>query len=188
MKKILSIILVFYGFCSYAQSQICCDKPEFHIHVLMNKEIEEDALLQQDELTSVFETYNIVAVPYNPHSQYQTIFNLAGCGDEEQAAKDLNTTDLFLTVTISQIIPIHNEQDAIHTVSSIVLKFENPVSNVLKLTLQTNKNEIKIFDLQGKRLLQQNIEQSSEVNVSMLPKGTYVLVVNDSESLTFIKQ
>ncbi|MBP5725271.1 MAG: T9SS type A sorting domain-containing protein [Bacteroidales bacterium] len=64
----------------------------------------------------------------------------------------------------------------------------NPVKDYLTLTLPTDNNEIKIFDLQGKLLLQQNVEFSAELNVSMLPKGTYVLVVNNSESLTFIKQ
>ncbi|MBR5434724.1 MAG: T9SS type A sorting domain-containing protein [Bacteroidales bacterium] len=51
-----------------------------------------------------------------------------------------------------------------------------------------SNNEIRIFDLQGKLLLQQNVGQSAEVNVSMLPKGTYVLMVNNLERRTFIKQ
>ena len=64
----------------------------------------------------------------------------------------------------------------------------NPVKDILTLTLPSANNEIKIFDLQGKLLLQQNVGFSAEINVSMLPIGTYVLVVNNSERLTFIKQ
>jgi len=64
----------------------------------------------------------------------------------------------------------------------------NPVKDILTLTLPTDNNEIKIYDLQGKLLLQQNVGFSAEINVSMLPAGTYVLVVNNSERLTFIKQ
>ena len=64
----------------------------------------------------------------------------------------------------------------------------NPVKDILTLTLSTDNNEIRIFDLQGKLLLQQNVGFSTEVNVSMLPKGTYVLMVNNLERRTFIKQ
>ncbi|MBR4497638.1 MAG: T9SS type A sorting domain-containing protein [Bacteroidales bacterium] len=58
----------------------------------------------------------------------------------------------------------------------------------MTLTLPSANNEIKIFDLQGKLLLLQNVGFSAEVNVSMLPKGTYVLMVNNLERRTFIKQ
>ena len=63
----------------------------------------------------------------------------------------------------------------------------NPVKDNLILTLPKANNEIKIFDLQGKLLLQDNVGFSAEVNVSMLPTGTYVLVVN-GESYKFVKE
>ena len=63
----------------------------------------------------------------------------------------------------------------------------NPIKDVLILTLPTDNSEIKIFDLQGKLLLQQNVGVSAEINVSMLPIGTYVLVVN-GESYKFVKE
>ena len=63
----------------------------------------------------------------------------------------------------------------------------NPVKDYLTITLPTDNNEIRIFDLQGKLLLQQNVGFSAEVNVSMLPTGTYVLVVN-GESYKFVKE
>ena len=80
------------------------------------------------------------------------------------------------------------EKTAINTILSQIKISPNPVHDELHLTLPNAENEIKIYDLQGKLLLQQNVEFSAELNVSMLPKGTYVLVVNNSESLTFIKQ
>ena len=64
----------------------------------------------------------------------------------------------------------------------------NPVKDVLNLTLPTANNEIKIFDLQGKLLLQQNVGETATIHVSMLQTGTYVLIINNSESLTFVKQ
>ena len=63
----------------------------------------------------------------------------------------------------------------------------NPVKDKLTLTLSQAENEIKIFDLQGKLLLQQNVGFSAEINVSMLQTGTYVLVVN-GESYKFVKE
>ncbi len=65
--------------------------------------------------------------------------------------------------------------------------FPNPVKNKLTLSLPKAENEVKIFDLQGKLLLQQNVGFSSEINVSMLPTGMYVLVVN-GESYKFVKE
>ena len=64
----------------------------------------------------------------------------------------------------------------------------NPVKDYLTLTLPTDNNEIKIFDLQGKLLLQQEVGQTAQITVSMLQIGTYVLIINNSESLTFVKQ
>ena len=71
------------------------------------------------------------------------------------------------------------------TLSSYYLS-PNPVKDILTLTLPSANNEIKIFDLQGKLWLQQKVGFSAEVNVSMLPMGTYMLVVN-GESYKFIK-
>ncbi len=63
----------------------------------------------------------------------------------------------------------------------------NPVKDKLTLTFLNAENEIKIFDLQGKLWLQQNVGFSAEIIVSMLPAGTYVLVVN-GESYKFVKE
>lgn len=63
----------------------------------------------------------------------------------------------------------------------------NPVKDILTLTLPNAENEIKIFDLQGKLWLQQSVGYSAEINVSMLPAGMYVLVVNE-ESYKFVKE
>ena len=60
-------------------------------------------------------------------------------------------------------------------------------NDYLTLTLPTDNNEIKILDLQGKLLLQQNVGFSAEVNVSMLSVGPDVVVVN-GESYKFVKE
>ena len=64
----------------------------------------------------------------------------------------------------------------------------NPVKDKLTLTLPTNNNKIQIFDIQGKLVLQTECGETASIHVSMLPKGVYTLVVNNSGSQTFIKQ
>ena len=81
-----------------------------------------------------------------------------------------------------------NEKLAILESDNVVSLSPNPVKDILTLTLPTANNEIKIFDLQGKLFLQQNVGFSAEINVLSLKTGTDVLVVNNSESLTFVKQ
>ena len=76
---------------------------------------------------------------------------------------------------------------SIETKIEPVIISPNPVKDFLSLTLPTDNNEIKIFDLQGKLLLQQNVGFSAEIHVSMLQTGTYVLVVN-GESYKFVKE
>ena len=80
------------------------------------------------------------------------------------------------------------EQTAIEPIESQQITLSpNPVKDVLTLTLPTDNNEIKIFDLQGKLLLQQNVGFSAKINVLSLKAGTYVLVVN-GESYKFVKE
>ena len=76
---------------------------------------------------------------------------------------------------------------SIETDNEPIITFPNPVKDKLTLTLPYAKNEVKIFNLQGKLLLQQNVGQTTEIHVSMLPAGTYVLVVN-GESYKFVKE
>ena len=80
------------------------------------------------------------------------------------------------------------ERTAVETIENNLISLSpNPVKDILTLTMPSANNEIKIFDLQGKLLLQQNVGFSAEINVSMLTAGTYVLVVN-GESYKFVKE
>ncbi|MBP5583790.1 MAG: T9SS type A sorting domain-containing protein [Bacteroidales bacterium] len=80
-----------------------------------------------------------------------------------------------------------NEKLAIIESNNGITLSPNPVKDKLTVTLPNANNEIKIFDLQGKLWLQQNGGFSAEINVSMLPAGMYVLVVNE-ESYKFVKE
>ena len=80
-----------------------------------------------------------------------------------------------------------NRNTSVSTLNKQISLSPNPVKDYLTITLPTDNNEIKIFDLQGKLLLQQNVGFSAEINVSMLQAGTYVLVVN-GESYKFVKE
>ena len=80
------------------------------------------------------------------------------------------------------------EQTVIEPIESLQINLApNPVKDILTLTLPSANNEVKIFDLQGKLLLQQNVGFSAEINVLSLKNGMYVLVVN-GESYKFVKE
>ena len=76
---------------------------------------------------------------------------------------------------------------AITSVNQTISISPNPVKDKLTVTLPKTSNEIQIFDMQGKLWLQQNVGQTAEIQVSMLPAGTYVLVAN-GESYKFVKE
>lgn len=81
------------------------------------------------------------------------------------------------------------EQTAINTIENQQISISpNPVKDKLTLTLPTNNNKIQIFDIQGKLVLQTECGETASIHVSMLPKGVYSLLVNNSGSQTFIKQ
>lgn len=81
-----------------------------------------------------------------------------------------------------------NFQTAIEDPFYILMISPNPVKDVLQLTLPTANNVMKILDVQGKTVLQTECGEIASINVSLLPAGTYVLMVNNKESQKFVKQ
>ncbi len=69
-----------------------------------------------------------------------------------------------------------------------ILISPNPLSTEINLVLSKTQNEIQIFDMQGKVVLQTECGETATINVSMLPKGVYSIIVNNTASQTFIKQ
>ena len=98
-------------------------------------------------------------------------------GEDRIIYKDEQCDDCYLC----------DEKLAIMESDNVISLSPNPVKDKLTLSLPNAENEIKIFDLQGKLMLQQNVGFSAEIIVSMLPMGTYVLVVN-GESYKFVKE
>ena len=82
---------------------------------------------------------------------------------------------VFAPVTI----PLSNVEKSQH--SRI---FPNPVLD--NLTIKTNygeKNHIKLYDIYGKIMLKQkNIDNTTNIDVSMLPKGIYILKIDGGNS------
>ncbi len=129
------------------------------------------------ELKLFFEsvqTPNVGMYPIELHFEY---------GSTSIAYVDTLTVDFSLGVDMESIPELFEFSNP----KKYGVIFQNPVKDYLTLTLPIANNEIKIFDLQGKLLLQQNVGVSAEINVSMLQAGTYVLVVN-GESYKFVKE
>lgn len=81
-----------------------------------------------------------------------------------------------------------NKTNLVQNIMNCSYIFTNPVKDYLTITLPTTNNEIKIFDMQGKKVLQTECGETANINVSMLPKGVYTLVVNGAESQKFVKE
>lgn len=114
--------------------------------------------------------------------EYEIIFSLIDIFESVSVLMDTQPTEIYeKKFIVEQSTGIKK----VNACGSIIKN--NPVKDFLTLTLPTDNNEIKIFDLQGKLLLQQNVGFSATINVSMLPMGTYVLVVN-GESYKFVKE
>ena len=181
MKRYLLLLFVLCGSVFSSFSQNCNENESPFLLIMVAKEnIEINLIEKYPSFASLYETYKIEEI-----NSDKATYHLAGCGDAEQAKIDFENPDIF-----EEIIAESGARgpDSINPLSRSQIIFSNPVKDKLSLTLPNAENEIKIFDLQGKLLLQQNVGFSAEINVSMLPAGTYVLVVNNSERLTFIKQ
>ena len=184
MKKFFVIIFVLSSFTSFGQN---CEEnePTFSL-IIITKEAPESYMTlisQYNEIEGLYDTYKIWESECLP-SPPTVAYHLFGCGDGKIAEKDFEETDLFNSVSLTHNVPI---VESFKTKSLNGLKIQNPVHEVLYLTFPNRDNEIKIFDMQGGKIMQQNVGFSAEINVLSLKTGTYVLVVN-GESYKFVKE
>lgn len=98
-------------------------------------------------------------------------------------------SDLFFCKVSSALVDI---QDADEQNQSFEI-WPNPASQILHVrTDVAAAEEVRIFDIQGNRLLMQNIQQETTVNISGLPAGSYIvqLIMADGSFITepLIKQ
>jgi uncharacterized repeat protein (TIGR02543 family) len=93
-------------------------------------------------------------------------------------SKDLVTKDLTL---YAEWI---SATGAIDENKTDLLIYPNPAKNVIKLANIINHVDLKIFDLNGKLLIQkQNIKANHDINVSELPQGIYLVNITNENSL-----
>ncbi len=65
-------------------------------------------------------------------------------------------------------------------------RFANPVKDVLNITGATEISKIEVYSLLGEKVL--TSQNSKNVSVEHLSKGTYLLVVNGVEAMKFVKE
>lgn len=96
----------------------------------------------------------------------------------------------------SEDIPLAIESESASYDESFVI-YPNPASSVINIRQPYDKESIKtidIFDATGKKCISEvfgNNDSFTTVDISALPKGTYILIVNQNENAqagTFIKQ
>lgn len=82
---------------------------------------------------------------------------------------------------------------AVSDISKVkVQAYPNPVTDILKITSNTNAKSVSVFDISGKKVLSQAANSTNtEINMSKLTSGTYVVIVDtetDKESIKVIKK
>lgn len=69
--------------------------------------------------------------------------------------------------------------------------YPNPVENILNLKLSEGKNNITLFELSGKKLLEKSVGKSASLQMNSLPSGHYILTIentNGTHSYTIQKK
>ena len=64
----------------------------------------------------------------------------------------------------------------------------NPTSDVLNLNNIKNGSEIIIYNLQGKNMLSTELYRDEKIDVSRLETGTYLLTIEGTETIRYIKE
>jgi len=122
-------------------------------------------------------TQNILSVNSltltNNNQSFRCIVSLNGCTDTTNA------------VTLTVTTPV----DVIKLIDNQKLIYPNPVNDYLYIDYSKLKTDkIEMFDLLGKIVLSEKIENGNKVNVSSLPKGIYLLKLgNSNEQKKIIK-
>jgi len=66
--------------------------------------------------------------------------------------------------------------------------FPNPVNDVITFTNIEAGESIKITDMTGKIIINQILGSDKKINVEMLSKGLYLIHLNNTKSIKFIKE
>ncbi len=109
-------------------------------------------------------------------------------GASQEARKDVNISVNSLYVVVLMGV------DIITTTENVISNvYPNPVSNVLNIIMSTEKNvtgKISIVDIQGKTLLEQNINNNNNIqlDVAQLPQGIYNIRVQTKTGETFSRR
>ncbi|WP_281614424.1 immunoglobulin-like domain-containing protein [Flammeovirga sp. SubArs3] len=101
------------------------------------------------------------------------------------SAGDATATKTFdLTVLMEEQIPTSVEDELLELVV-----FPNPSSDLITIRSEVQINTLEVFDMLGRQieLSKEGTEFLKKINISGLPKGNYILKVNQ-QSRVFIKQ
>jgi hypothetical protein len=106
---------------------------------------------------------------------------IASTYDFEVVANDgIAESSLSVQISVSYVL-------AIDEAENIITIFPNPTSNELKIDAKKVISSIFILDQSGKEVLKVS-EGERKINVSSLPAGVYMLLINDSQYFKFIKR
>jgi hypothetical protein len=64
--------------------------------------------------------------------------------------------------------------------------FPNPTSGILNIKT-SDKTQVKLFNIIGQQLMNKTINQSQQLNLSYLPKGTYLINLKKQNEIKTFK-
>ncbi|MDY8136249.1 T9SS type A sorting domain-containing protein [Aquimarina sp. 2201CG5-10] len=68
--------------------------------------------------------------------------------------------------------------------SNNITFYPNPAKNSINFSVEEKLQTVKVFSLDGKLVLSQNLQENSTVNISKLSKGTYILNIKTLQGVT----
>ena len=152
---------------------------------------------------SAGDNLSVLVVSGQNSKWYATAENAANHVDELPLTTSIvNNTTYYVTQTVSSCEstiplaikaynPLLSINDTIKPDAALTL-YPNPVKDVLYLKSETKIDKIVIFDINGKKLLEKELNGNDKINVESLLKGIYLIQIfaqneEKSNSLKFIK-
>ena len=111
----------------------------------------------------------------------QTISNQTAGSAISYAVKFAYAGGMSVTKYYSYIVGNDCKLGSEETVAAKDHLFPNPVTDVLYLRLSDQRNTVTVYDLSGKILLKKEVPQTSNLEMSKLNAGMYIIKVEGSK-------
>lgn len=99
-----------------------------------------------------------------------------------------NHTTFNFTFEITKQTQPTGINDAFASPEPTINIYPNPVMKELNITSSDMSNLVKIYDMTGKMVFSKTITSVDKIDMSIYPKGTYIVIIDDRISRKIVKQ